>query len=154
MIHYQLRCSQDHSFDGWFRDSAGFVAQAAGGLVTCPVCGDAKVDRALMAPSLGKRRAETAPAEPAAPAVVPDRAAVLPGQLPDHLRAMLQKMRAEVEQKCDYVGPNFADEARRIHKGETPARGIYGESTPEQAEALADEGIEVAQIPWVPRADG
>ena len=65
MIHYQLRCSAEHSFDGWFRDSAGFDAQAARGLIECPVCGDVKVNRALMAPALGKRRrdatARTAP---------------------------------------------------------------------------------------------
>ncbi len=63
-------------------------------------------------------------------------------------------MRAEVEKRCDYVGDTFATEARRIHNGESDARGIYGEATPEEAERLADDGIEVARIPWVPRADG
>jgi hypothetical protein len=67
---------------------------------------------------------------------------------------MLQKIRAEVERNCDYVGPDFADEARRIHRGEIEPRGIYGEASEEQAESLIDEGIEVARIPWVPRADG
>ncbi len=151
MIHYQLRCSEDHAFDGWFRDSAGFDQQSTSGQVVCPACGDTKVNRALMAPSLGRKgQAKPEPVQAESSPPVPDKAVVLP----DHLRAVLQKIRAEVEQKCDYVGPNFATEARRIHKGETPARGIYGESTPEQAEALADEGIEVASIPWVPRADG
>ena len=74
--------------------------------------------------------------------------------VPDQVRAMLQKLRAEVERNCDYVGEGFAEEARRIHKGEADARGIYGEATPDEAEALAEEGIEVAKIPWVPRADG
>ncbi len=67
---------------------------------------------------------------------------------------MLQKMRAEVEKRCDYVGNEFAAEARRIHAGESEKRGIYGEASPEDAERLADDGIEVSQIPWVPRADG
>ena len=67
---------------------------------------------------------------------------------------MLQRIRAEVERTSEYVGPTFADEARRIHRGESDKRNIYGESTPEQAEALADEGIEISRIPWVPRADG
>ena len=67
---------------------------------------------------------------------------------------MLQKLRAEVEQNCDYVGDEFAAEARRIHNGEADARGIYGETTPEEAEALAEDGIEVSRVPWVPRADG
>jgi len=68
--------------------------------------------------------------------------------------SMLQRMRAEVEKNCDYVGPGFAGEARKMHRGESEYRGIYGETTEEQAESLAEEGISVARIPWVPRADG
>ena len=154
MIHYQLRCKGDHAFDGWFRDSAAFDAQAKAGLLSCPACGASEVRRALMAPVIGKKRAAPAQVEPAAPAPAPEPTAVAAGQLPDGVRAMLQRMRAEVEKRCDYVGPNFADEARRIHNGETETRGIYGEATPEEAERLADDGIEVARIPWVPRADG
>jgi hypothetical protein len=158
MIHYQLRCSAGHSFDGWFRDSAAFDGQAERGLLTCPVCGTSDVARALMAPAVGKPR--TAPSQttepppaPPAPATPGSGQPVAGGMLPDQMRAMLQRMRAEVERRCDYVGDGFAEEARRIHRGEVDARGIYGEATPEQAERLADEGIEVAQIPWVPRAD-
>ncbi len=80
--------------------------------------------------------------------------AVQPPRLPAQVRAMLQKLRAEVERNCDYVGPDFAAEARRIHRGESDRRGIYGEATQEQAEGLRDDGIEIAHIPWVPRADG
>jgi len=159
MIHYQLRCSADHSFDGWFRDSASFDVQAERGLVACPICGDTAVNRALMAPRIKKGAAvldssgapDTVPAPAEPEKAGPEKAAVA---MPDHMRAMLQKLRAEVERNCDYVGPGFAEEARRIHRGESDRRGIYGESTPEQAEALADEGIEVARVPWVPRADG
>ena len=166
MIHYQLRCSQDHGFDGWFKDSAAFEAQAARGLVECPVCGDVKVDRALMAPAListalGRHGADRAPEPEAAPAPAPAQAAPSPppatavaGRLPDHLRAALQRLRGEIERNCDYVGPRFAEEARRMHKGESEARGIYGETTPEQAEALAEDGIDFTRVPWVPRADG
>ena len=159
MIHYQLRCSADHHFDGWFRDSAAFDAQAERGLVSCPACGDTAVNRALMAPRIKKSApvvdASGAPdAVPAPPAHMPAAPEKTGVAVPDHVRAMLQKLRAEVERNCDYVGPGFAEEARRIHRGESDKRGIYGESTPEQAEALADEGIEVARIPWVPRADG
>ena len=68
--------------------------------------------------------------------------------------AALQRMRAEVEKNCDYVGPNFADQARAMHRGEVEAKPIYGETSDEQAETLAEEGIAVAKIPWVPRADG
>jgi hypothetical protein len=167
MIHYQLQCGQGHGFDGWFRDSAAFEAQAARGLIACPTCADTAVTRALMAPAVARgRRALPAPpaaAPPAAPAAadtpppVPAAAppvALAAERLPDHVRAALQRLRAEVERHCDYVGPRFAEEARRIHNGDSTRRGIYGEATPEQAEALAEDGIEVARIPWVPRADG
>jgi hypothetical protein len=154
MIHYQLRCSQDHEFDGWFKDSAAFEAQAKRGLLECPECGDASVRRALMSPAVPRR--EAAPAVPAAPAAAPPGKTVsAPGErVPAQVLALLQRLRAEVERNCDYVGPGFAEEARRIHRGESEKRGIYGETTPEQAESLAEEGIEVAKIPWVPRADG
>ena len=157
MIHYQLRCSGDHSFDGWFRDSAAFDVQAGRGLVECPACGDTRVNRALMAPRIGKSRPvlDGKTGEPTAdPVPTPEKAvADKDVVLPDKVRAALQRLRAEVERNCSYVGPDFADEARRIHRGEAESRGIYGESTPEEAEALADDGIEVARIPWLPRAD-
>jgi hypothetical protein len=154
MIHYDLRCSRDHGFDGWFKDSAAFDKQAKRGLVECPHCGDTKVDRALMRPAVAKRESLPVPAPMPSPQPPEMPAAVAGGTLPDHMRAMLQRMRAEVEKNCDYVGPQFADEARKMHRGESDKRGIYGETTPEQAEALSEEGIEVARIPWVPRADG
>lgn len=161
MIHYDLRCDDDHSFDGWFKDSASFEAQAAGGLLECPLCGGKQVTRALMAPALPRRRKNenlpvpSKPAPTSSPAVpAQPQVPVSGGNIPDHLRAMLQKLRAEVEKNCDYVGPSFADEARKIHRGEVDPRGIYGETSPEQAEALVEEGIEIARIPWLPRADG
>lgn len=155
MIHYQVQCSQGHGFDGWFRDSAAFDAQVGHGLVECPACGDTKVSRALMTPAVPKKGRAEKQAVAVKPEPVGETPVAVAGErLPDHVRAMLQRLRAEVEKNCDYVGEQFADEARRIHRGETAARGIYGETTPEQAESLADEGIEVNRIPWVPRADG
>jgi hypothetical protein len=150
MIHYQLHCDAAHHFDGWFNDSAGFERQAEDGLITCPVCAGTKITRALMAPGIPRKgRHEIAAPDPA-PAP-PQPAAG--GVIPDTVRAALQKLRAEVEAHCDYVGNDFAEEARRIHHGEAKARGIYGESTPEDVESLADEGISIAQIPWVGRTD-
>ena len=160
MIHYQLRCGSGHAFDGWFRDSAAFDQQSAAGMTTCPACGATDVKRALMAPALGRKGRKgpvqvDVPAEgQPTPEAVPVPAPLAGGVLPDQLRAMLQKMRAEVEKRCDYVGNEFAAEARRIHAGESEKRGIYGEASAEDAEKLADDGIDVAQIPWVPRADG
>ena len=163
MIHYQLCCSQQHEFDGWFPSSTAFDKQAKGGFVECPTCGDVKVRRALMTPAVATRDAAPSPtpapepaAPPSAPVAAPEPApgTAVSGPMPAHIRAMLQRMRAEVEKHCDYVGPSFADEARKMHRGESGKRGIYGETTPAEAEALADEGIEVSRMPWVPRADG
>jgi hypothetical protein len=151
MIHYQLCCAAGHEFDGWFRDSTGFEAQAEAGLVSCPHCGSVEVGRALMTPSIPRKstrgEAEILPPEPM------DGMPTAGGVMPDAVRAALQKLRQEVEAHCDYVGKDFAEEARRIHHGETEPRGIYGESSDEEAEALAEEGIAFARIPWVPRND-
>jgi len=157
MIHYDLRCSEDHAFDGWFKDSAAFERLAKRGMLECPHCGGTKVERALMRPAVPKKGSAALPAP--VPAAVPapqapaPEATVTGGVMPAQMRAMLQRMRAEVEKHCDYVGPQFAEEARKMHRGESDKRGIYGETSPEQAEALADEGIEISRIPWVPRSD-
>jgi hypothetical protein len=89
---------------------------------------------------------------PAAPVPAPPVHAA-GGVMPDQMRALLHKLRSEVEKNCDYVGPEFAKEARKIHNGEAKPRGIYGESTEAEAEELAEDGIGVARIPWLPRAD-
>jgi hypothetical protein len=141
MIHYRLRCSAAHEFEGWFPGSDAFDAQAAAGLVVCPHCDDTAVTRALMAPGIATGKTDMAPVRHAA------------GAVPDTVRTQLRRLRAEIEASCDDVGEEFAAEARRIHAGEAPARGIYGQTTPAQAEALRDDGIEIAAIPWVPLAD-
>jgi len=161
MIHYDLRCGEGHIFDGWFRSSAAFDQQAERGLLDCPVCASTSVRRAIMAPRLNRGAAspkqEAAQLHESKSVAVPDGTATsAPAQvknMPAEIRAVLQRIRAEVEERCDYVGPRFAEEARAIHYGETPSRPIYGETTPEQAESLAEDGIDVARIPWVPRAD-
>jgi hypothetical protein len=170
MIHYALRCGGGHEFDGWFKDSASFDTQAESGLLDCPICANTEVQRAMMAPrvrtgSAAAAPAEPAPAPPASPAEAspssstPTKEVALPSRdssqvIPDQVRAALQRIRAEIEKNCEYVGPRFATAARRIHDGADPPRAIYGEATPDEAEMLAEDGIEVARIPWVPRADG
>ena len=146
MIHYRLRCAEGHEFEGWFRDSVAFDDQSGRGLLSCPQCGGTNVRRGLMAPFLGTSR------EPAKPPAVSSRAPA--AVLPDQLRAALQRMRAEIERGCDDVGDGFADAARRLHHGEDPPRGIYGQTSKTEREALAEEGIEVMCIPWLPRAEG
>ena len=163
MIHYKLRCAAAHEFEGWFQDSAGFDKLAQAGLVECTVCGSTQVERALMAPAVVSSRKKAKP--PVAPAPAPAAAPEPPppsptgpqmaaGPIPAQLVAMLQRLRTEVEKSCDYVGKDFAEEARKIHNGEAEARGIYGEASDAEAEALAEDGIDVARLPWVPRADG
>lgn len=171
MIRYKLRCHAGHEFEGWFQDSGGFDKLAMAGLVECTVCGSTQVERALMAPAVVSSRKKAKPPAPPAdaspgtppgsPAAAPEAPAPSPtgpqmaaGPIPAQLVAMLQRLRSEVEKSCDYVGKDFAEEARKMHSGETEARGIYGEATDAEAEALAEDGIEVARLPWVPRADG
>jgi hypothetical protein len=156
MIHYQLRCAAGHEFDGWFKDSEGFETQAGAGYVACPSCGNTDVLRALMTPGIPRKGREMVPAAAVPAPPTPEPPIGMPaagGVMPDTVRAALQKLREEVERNCDYVGADFAEEARRIHNGETTPRGIYGESTDEEAEALEEDVIAFARIPWAPRND-
>ncbi|WP_043360159.1 DUF1178 family protein [Belnapia sp. F-4-1] len=159
MIHYDLRCGAGHDFDSWFKDSEAFAAQAKAGFVECPACGSKDVSKRLMAPAIpkkGRSRAKEVPAPVAeasvaeAPAPAP---AAPPPPIPAQMVAFLQRMRSEIEKRADYVGRDFAEEARKLHRGESERTAIYGEASDADAEALRDEGIEVARIPWVPLAD-
>jgi hypothetical protein len=137
MILFTLRCANDHEFEAWFRDGDGFEAQHAAREIACPVCGDSSVEKAVMAPRLGRSRQATPPAPVLA-----------------QMRQALVEMRRQIESHCDYVGPRFAEEARRIHYGESDPHGIYGEATDNESRELADEGIKFGQIPWIPPTDG
>lgn len=165
MILYRLRCSKGHEFDSWFKDSKTYERQEKKSLVGCAVCGDAKVTRAMMAPRLGTKGnrkksgvpAETATTPPPAPSPeqvqAEQKIAALTRKMPKELREALMKVRAEVEKNCEHVGDKFAEEARKIHYGESDKRGIYGETTDEEAAALAEEGIEFGRLPWIPRGN-
>lgn len=137
MILFTLRCAKDHEFEAWFRDGDGFEAQHADGEIACPLCGDTTVEKAVMAPRVARSRDVSPPAVAMA-----------------QMRKVLTEMRRQIETNCDYVGPRFAEEARRIHYGETDPHGIYGEATDTESRELTDEGIKFGQIPWVPRTDG
>jgi hypothetical protein len=134
MIRFSLRCASGHEFEAWFRNGEGYDTQQTAGEITCPDCGDTHVEKALMAPSIGRSRA-SAPISPA------------------QLRAALVELKRQVESHCDYVGPQFAEEARRIHYGESDPRGIYGEASAEESRELAEEGIKFGRIPWVQSTD-
>jgi hypothetical protein len=137
MIRYSLVCKDGHEFEGWFQNSAAFDSQASRGLVECPHCGVAAVSKAMMAPAV-TTRAEAAPA----PAAAPQEA-----ERAQQMYALMRKLRDAVEAKAEYVGPRFAEEARKIHYEETPERGIYGEASTDEVKALADEGIPVLPLP-------
>jgi hypothetical protein len=144
VIRYALRCEAGHGFDSWFGNSAAFDRQAARGLVTCPMCGSAKVEKAIMAPSLGGGREAAAPAEPEkTPVAIVSKEEV-------ELRKKLKELRDHVTKNADYVGEKFPEEARRMHYGETEHRSIYGEASPDAARALAEEGIEFHPLPRLP----
>src|SRR5690349_11493984 len=119
MILFTLRCSSDHEFQAWFRDGETYEAQQQAGEIACPHCGDMQVEKAIMAPNIGRQRDGKGP--PLSPV---------------QMKAMLLALRRQVEQNCDYVGERFAEEARRIHYREVDPRGIYGEATSEESEAL------------------
>lgn len=158
MIHYRLRCGGGHEFEGWFRSSDAFDTQSRTGLLNCPRCGTSEVARGLMAPAVRTSRARLPPTDsvPATP-TVPASGTPSPRlstAMPDELRAALQRLRAQVEQHCDDLGDGFADEAIRMSRGEVAARGIYGNVTDDDRDALAEEGVDVMQIPWLKPAEG
>jgi hypothetical protein len=166
MILYRLRCAKGHEFDGWFKDSKTYERQEKKSLIGCAVCGSSKVERAIMSPRIGKKGGKAeAPIEvteapvaapagaPAVPAPEQQQMAALARHMPKELREALLKVRAEVEKNCEHVGDKFAEEARKIHYGESDRRGIYGETSDEEAEALAEEGIEFGRLPWIPRGN-
>jgi hypothetical protein len=133
MILFELRCSGEHHFEAWFKDGATYDGQAAAGEISCPVCGDSRIEKAPMAPRLAKARGDAIDAQAAV----------------GELRKMLVDLKHKVQASCDYVGDKFPDEARKIHYGDAEARPIYGEATPDQAQELEEEGVAVARIPWV-----
>jgi hypothetical protein len=164
MILYRLRCSQGHEFDSWFKDSKTYERQEKKSLIGCAVCGSSKVERAIMSPSVGKKggkaQAPSLEATTTAPAVpspeqqqAQQQMAALTKAMPKEMRETLMKLRKQVEQNCDNVGDKFAEEARKIHYGESDKRGIYGETSDKEAEALAEEGIEFGRLPWIPRGN-
>lgn len=137
MILFNLKCAKNHEFEAWFRDGDAFDAQAAAKKISCPLCGSRKVAKAPMAPRIAKRGGKKSE-------LAEKQAAIL---------QELKELRKKVEANFDYVGDRFAEEARRIHYGEVDARGIYGETSDEEARALNEEGIEFVRIPWLPRHD-
>ena len=162
MIKYQLICDKLHEFEGWFGDSAAFESQQESGLLNCPVCGSADVRRALMAPNLASaktRKTDLAKQQPSVqpglqPQPRPQASAALPAAASLTMHELMSTMRAlqtKIREECRDVGNDFAEEARKIHYGEAEPEGIYGQATAEEREALDEEGIEIMDMPWLPK---
>ncbi len=139
---YNLRCTADHRFEGWFGSDADYESQSERGLIECPVCGDRTVVRLPSAPRLNISAAR----EPSAPA---DAAPIEMTMQTAWLKAI-----RHVLANTDDVGPRFAEEARKIHYGEADERAIRGQATRDEARALAEEGIEVMSLPLPPALKG
>jgi len=137
VIRFSLHCEKEHEFEGWFSSGADYDSQSERGLVSCPVCGSGKVSKALMAPAVA----------------VPRDAPTRPLAMDPEKREMMRKLREMVQavkQNSEDVGDRFADEARKIHHGETEARGIIGKASSEDAKSLIEEGIDIAPLPEFP----
>jgi len=139
MIRYRLICSQEHEFEAWFRDSAGYERQVRRHQVSCPHCGDVEVSKAIMAPGLKSAPSEGMESE------------VHAHEVARRILAAVGKLKETVETEYDYVGDRFAEEARAIHAGDAEERGIWGEATAEDAEDLIDDGVPILPLPGVSR---
>lgn len=142
MIRYDLKCADGHVFEAWFASSAAFDEQAERGLVACAVCGSPRVEKSLMAPRVPKKgnAKEDKAGKP-----------MMSAPVPKEIAEKLAALRREVEANSDYVGKNFASEARKIHLGESEARSIWGEASREDAKSLVEDGVPVAPLPFMPK---
>jgi hypothetical protein len=159
MIRYALACDRRHEFEIWFKNSADYDKQTKRSLVSCPACGSTKVEKALMAPSLGagaKKKKSAAPRPIEAPAVtetappeVTSPVAMISPQEKE-FRAKLKELRDHLTKNADNVGAKFPEEARKMHYGEIEHRSIYGEASPQDAKEMHEEGIEFHPLPVLP----
>ncbi|HEY1746076.1 MAG TPA: DUF1178 family protein [Xanthobacteraceae bacterium] len=166
MIKYALRCERGHEFESWFKNSAAYDSQRKRGLIACPGCGSAKIEKAIMAPRLARSEGAEGKPRPVAPAPPTQAPSGLPVPMPfvppekatvaimssqeRELRKKLKELRDHVTRNADYVGQRFPEQARKIHYGEVEHRSIYGEASPEEAKELHEEGIAFHPLPILP----
>jgi len=146
MIRYALKCPNGHGFESWFESADAFDTLSARDLITCPICGAVEIAKAIMAPRINTPT--TAPDEPAQPAQTTPAAPQ--AQSEATLEQALTRMRADVEANSEYVGGDFAREARDMHDGLTPERAIHGEARLDEARKLFEDGVPVAPLPFTP----
>jgi hypothetical protein len=138
MIKYDLKCDLSHEFEGWFSSSDDYENQTLKGLVTCPVCGNDKVERAIVAPSIKKSSMKTG-----------FNNKNIPNLNELELKTKLRTLNKEIEKQTVDVGENFADEARLIYKGEKKGKAIRGTATKKEEKKLKEEGVPYIKIPWI-----
>ncbi|MAL78446.1 MAG: hypothetical protein CMN55_04945 [Sneathiella sp.] len=145
MIKYDLKCENSHVFEAWFKNSATYDEQAMAGDIICAVCGSTKTVKAPMAPAVARKGSRNEVRRETIARQQTEQAAMAV--------TALRELRKQIEDNCSYVGPRFAEEARKIHYGEVEQHGIYGEATPDERQELREEGVEIAEIPWLPTTD-
>lgn len=138
MIVFDLKCGTGHVFEACFSNSTAYDDQKKRNLITCPICGANDVTKAPMAPNISSSRSREKAAADAGPAP----------ELAEQVRDVLSNLRTKIESEFDYVGNDFAEEARKIHYGEVEARSIYGEATLEETKALCEEGVDLVPLPF------
>ena len=152
MIRYNLRCEREHAFESWFQSSSAYETQEKRKLVNCPVCGSAKVERAIMAPQIVSKKGRDVPVQAPVAATEATTPASTPLMMAQEreLRAKLKELRDHIVKNADNVGERFPNEARKMHYGDIEHRPIYGEASPEEARSLIEEGVEVSPLPVLP----
>jgi len=156
MIQYALKCCDGHVFDSWFQSAEAYEKLAKAGMVSCVECGSSQVEKAIMTPRVRPARSaaystvsEHQEATPTVEPPAPSQPGLL-SQPASELEKAVTELRKQVETNSDYVGENFADEARAMHVGDAPSRAIYGEAKIEEAKALIEEGVPVTPLPFRP----
>lgn len=167
MIVFDLRCEDNHIFEAWFQNSDAFKAQLSDGHVECPYCGSLDITKSLMSPNIAAKGNRGQGRDMERNIAPDDHVVMASANVPDnmdasaedvkralqHMHETMKKYRNHVQKECDYVGDNFAEEARAIHDGTAETRGIYGEATLEETEELLSDGIDVLPVPGLDKLD-
>jgi len=145
VIRFDLICQHAHEFDSWFASNTAYEEQNQAGLVTCPYCGSDEISKQLMSPSIPAKANVASTSDRQQPMLSANQDPAITEMVEN-----IRKMRQQVSENAEYVGKNFAKEAREIHYEEKPARGIYGEASLDEAKSLLEEGVGVIPLPMLP----
>ena len=142
MILFDLKCDKNHKFEAWFASSSNYEEQLKNKMIVCPYCNSTNIEKALMAPSINTKSISKN--------IIKNSKSKSSKK---NLENQIKRFRKYIEKNTDNVGKNFAEEARKIYYGETKSRPIRGESTENEAQELAEEGIPFSQLPWHSKED-